>query len=114
MIRELYKCHTCDTLETKEKLTELGPDVYECDQCWLTAGGEEFTPLDLVSSKDLTNAIMLTIDWLTENNMNGLAKLVEWNAADLIETYSDRPVEYNDDLMLKGNKALLKALKGLN
>jgi hypothetical protein len=66
----------------------------------------------LKNSEDLTNALLLVIDWLEDNNVHTLAKLLEWNAADLIETYTDRPVEYNDDLMLKGYKAAQLAIDG--
>jgi hypothetical protein len=39
MSNDLITCHNCDTQGIPETLTELGPNVYECERCWKTTGG---------------------------------------------------------------------------
>lgn len=112
-MNDLITCHACDTQDKPESLTELGAGVYECEKCWQTTGGDELTALDKVNSKELTKAILLVIEWLTDNNVHTLAAMLEWNAGDMIETYTDIvPASYDQDVMLQAYKAAQLIISG--
>ena len=97
-VSPLSTCALClddyDTSELNSFMT--------CDKC-----------MDLQKSKELTAAVLLVIEWLTDNNVHTVAAMLEWNAGDLIETYSDTiPAVYNPDTMLKAYKAAQLVIYG--
>jgi hypothetical protein len=112
-MNDLLPCHICDKYRDPSELTEISHRVYECDLCWKTTGGDLLTGLDRATSKDLTKAILLVIEWLTDNNVHTIAAMLEYEAGDLIETYSDlTPVPRDPVVMLQAYKAAQLIISG--
>lgn len=120
-MNDLITCHNCDTQGTAATLTEISPNVYECDQCWTTTGGlplstcayclEDYDTEQLTAAmlcpkcvKKIEDAYTVVMNHMTDNNAHTLTKLVD-------HFYNGMG---NDELMAKAYDAARQVLAAKN